>query len=304
MSFFIQYRLLLNLFLLSLLAVSLANLTTTVVMSIGFSNPPAVKEIVPAISSLREQKDIRMYDKIIDRNIFDSEKHSPDEKQAENIAPAKPTLDLSSTPIKSSLNAKLIGTIVTKSKESSVAIIETDGTSDRYQIDDTLDGNDGKITEISRNKVIFIRDYHREYLEIEQNEPEIEFVENYSSAVQGLNDGYEGGITEVEKNKFAIDKTRFDKALKNINQILFNAASMPNTVDGKIEGFRILDIDPGSIFDELKILNNDIIVKVNNKTLDDLKSVFTLFETLQKEKVFEIQIERDGERFTRTYEVK
>ena len=83
-----------------------------------------------------------------------------------------------------------------------------------------------------------------------------------------------------------------------------NAASMAHTVDGKIVGYRILDIDPGSIYDELKIINDDIILSVNNKKLDDLKSIFTLFETLQKEKVFSIEIERDGERFTRSYEVK
>jgi general secretion pathway protein C len=303
MGFFIHYRLVCNLVLISFLALCLAKLTSTIVMSFGFTTPPTRSEIVlPNSPPIRESKDIRSYEKIIDRNIFDSEKHSPDEgKEPAALEPPKPTLDLNSVPIKSTLGAKLVGTIVTSSKESSIAIIEKSGATDRYHIDDLLDGDDGKITEILRNKVIFIRDFHREYLEIEDTTPEIEFVENYAPDSGG---GFEGGITEVEKNRFAIDKTRFDKALKNINQILFNAASMPNIVDGKIEGFRILDIDTGSIFDELKILNNDIIVSVNNKSLNDLKSVFTLFETLQKEKFFEIQVERDGERFTRTYEVK
>ena len=272
--------------------------------SCGFGKEEKRAEIVTDTPPIRVQKDIRSYNSILDRNIFDSEKHSPDEATTTELTPTKPTLDLASTPIKSSLNAKLIGTIVTSSKESSVAIIEKDGVADRFKIDDLLDGDDGKITEILRNKVIFIRDFHREYLEIEQSEPEVEFVENYTTQVSGWSGEFEGGISEVEKNKFTIDKTRFDKALKNINKILMNAASMAHTVDGKIVGYRILDIDPGSIYDELKIINDDIILSVNNKKLDDLKSIFTLFETLQKEKVFSIEIERDGERFTRSYEVK
>ncbi len=305
MSFLLHYKLFLNLLFLSILALCLAKFTGTLVASIGLGKED--KRLEPTLDTppIRIQKDIQSYNSILDRNIFDSEKHSPDEETTTTeLAPAKPTLDLNSAPIKSSLNAKLVGTIVTSSKESSIAIIEKDGVAERFKIDDLLDGDDGKITEILRNKVIFIRDLHREYLEIEQTEPEIEFVENYlPGASDGSNDSM-GGITEVEKNKFTIDKTRFDKALKNINKILMNAASMAHTVDGKIVGYRILDIDPGSIYDELKIINDDIILSVNNKKLDDLKSIFTLFETLQKETSFSIEIERDGERFVRSYEVK
>lgn len=56
---------------------------------------------------------------------------------------------------------------------------------------------------------------------------------------------------------------------EGLNKILMQAATIPYVENGKLIGFRILEIDPGSIFDIAGFQNGDVITHINEQPIND-----------------------------------
>ncbi len=56
---------------------------------------------------------------------------------------------------------------------------------------------------------------------------------------------------------------------EGLNKILMQAATIPYVENGKLLGFRILEIDPGSIFDVAGFQNGDVITHINDQAIND-----------------------------------
>lgn len=72
------------------------------------------------------------------------------------------------------------------------------------------------------------------------------------------------------------DTLKVSRALKDtlasgegLNKILMQAATIPYVENGRLVGFRILEIDPGSIFDVAGFQNGDIITHINDQAIND-----------------------------------
>lgn len=56
---------------------------------------------------------------------------------------------------------------------------------------------------------------------------------------------------------------------EGLNKILMQASTIPYVENGKLLGFRILEIDPSSIFDIAGFQNGDIITHINDQPIND-----------------------------------
>lgn len=81
------------------------------------------------------------------------------------------------------------------------------------------------------------------------------------------------GVQGIEKQG---DTLKVSRALKDtlasgegLNKILMQAATIPYVENGKLVGFRILEIDPGSIFDVAGFQNGDVITHINDQAIND-----------------------------------
>jgi general secretion pathway protein C len=79
---------------------------------------------------------------------------------------------------------------------------------------------------------------------------------------------------------------------------------VPNLVDGKISGFKILSFPQNSILSEIGIERNDIIREVNGVELSDMETLFLLYDKFRDENRFDVSIERDGKLVRMTYVLK
>lgn len=76
----------------------------------------------------------------------------------------------------------------------------------------------------------------------------------------------------------------------------------PNT--GEINGFRVLDMQPGSIYEQLGLQRMDVIKGVNGEPVDSIQKAMEMYNTLKNGSQVKLQIERGGKTDTFTYDIK
>ena len=69
---------------------------------------------------------------------------------------------------------------------------------------------------------------------------------------------------------------------KNLNKILMQAAAVPYTKNGKLIGFKLLEIDEGSIYNVAGIKNGDIITHINDLPINDAGAAIRALTKLKK----------------------
>jgi general secretion pathway protein C len=257
----------------------------------------------PEVRSPRQvaQKTLNTYSLITRRNVFNS-RYTGESAAGEDGAGQK-----SSAPLKrAELNAKLIGT-VSGSRENSFAIIEDGSTKTQqlYQIDDTL-LEQARIIEISRCKVVLLRDGAREVLECpEEGEPDKPKPAPVALGTAPPGSGEPGGgVRKVSESEYLVDEGEVESALSNLNQLLTQIRIVPNFQDGKPDGFKVFAIKPDSIFAKLGLENGDVIQRVNGRDLSTPEKAFQVFQDLRNEKSLSVDVVRKGSPQSLRYQIR
>ena len=115
-------------------------------------------------------------------------------------------------------------------------------------------------------------------------------------------------IKQVGENEYVIEKKAIDDALADMNSIVTQARAIPNFVgagdDRKVDGFRIYRIQPGSIYENLGIMNGDVIKSINGENMDSVEKALTVFSALRNESRFSITVQRQQNTMEMKYEVQ
>jgi general secretion pathway protein C len=249
------------------------------------------------------------YAAIQSRDIFNSAKPEP-EKPKE---PPKPT----------ELKLKLWGVVV-HADGSSYCVIEdlTARKQDLYRISDTVAGS-AVVKQIEWDRVILDRDGKDEILELSPPQggapipagvaPARALPPSATAALPGR-PGHVGQpgqpgqpapnphIRQVSENQYQIDRSEVDAALDNMNQLFTQVRAVPHFEGGKSVGFRLFAIRQGSIFDEIGLKNGDVIQQVNGADLSDPAKALALFQQLRNEQNLSVNILRNKENMTLSYQ--
>ncbi|HLG20179.1 MAG TPA: type II secretion system protein GspC [Bdellovibrionota bacterium] len=268
-----------------------------------FSGPSvaAVSEIDTLALARSNTQAIDYYMPICERNIFDSLKRSPcaDEAAAGEEQPVQ--LDLNSPPVKSDIGAKLLGTMVSTNPNFSFGTIAPRGSgeSQSYYIDDTL-MDEAKIYDIQRNRVFFIRNGHREYIEVE-NLPSI-----YGSGpvVDSVPAPSAGEGIKHEGDKVIVARAKVDATLGDLNNIIQQARMVPHFEGGQVSGFKVFAIRPGSIFQELGLKNGDVIQRINGAEINTVEKAIPMLQLARTENSLTIDLNRRGQKQTLSIEIR
>lgn len=114
-----------------------------------------------------------------------------------------------------------------------------------------------------------------------------------------------GGVQALSETEYVIDRAMFEAALADINKLVTEARMVPNfTPDRQVDGFRIFQIRPGSIYQQLGLRNGDVIEMVNGIKLDDPTKGLELFQALKSQSHFTINLKRYNNKMTFNYDVR
>jgi len=245
----------------------------------------------------RKAKSFEEYGVIVGRNLFNSEGKIPGEN-----APEPGIVDQGGAPVLTSLPFTLIGTLILQNELRSIATIEDKAASNIYPVraQDEIPQK-AKILEIGARKVIFLNlaNGRREFVEL----PE-EFNDKNPRITLGTQPKGGTGIERVSPTQFNVSRAAVDKSLANLNQVLTQARAVPNFENGMPAGYKLFQIVPGSIYEQLGLQNGDTLMGINGESINDPGKAFELLNQLKTASNLELSVKRDGKTSSWGYEIR
>ncbi len=237
---------------------------------------------------------------ITNRNLFSSSGIIPDPLNASKSRPGKKDNE----PVPSKLPITVIGTLVHSNPAKSIVALEvkSKNLSGSFSTGADIEGM-ATIERIERN-MVFIRNSSSgvlEYLELSKAGNKVAFGASKPDATKP---GKE--VQSVGNNTFAIKRSDLLKYTNDLSSVLMQARAVPNRDPntGEINGFRVLDMQPGSIYEQLGLQRMDVIKGVNGEPVDSVQKAMEMYNTLKNGNQVKMQIERSGKTETFIYDVK
>lgn len=260
-----------------------------IVANRGLMMPTGAAPVRKSQAPLRKEKPA--YDQIIARNMFNADGVIPPPINKEH-APQEENV-----PVLSQLPLVLIGTIVHVNQAKSIATIELKNLNKilPFAPNDDMEGL-GKMLRVDRKRAIFRNSANNrvEYIEIKDDNA-ISFETSKKGSLE----------IEQRGNNFVVKKSELDKWLNNLPEILQQARAVPHQdATGKVDGFIILDIQPGSLFEKLGLLKNDLLKSVNGQKVDSPARALELYQDLKTANSVAIEVDRAGRSETLSYNVQ
>ncbi|MEC7985435.1 MAG: type II secretion system protein GspC [Myxococcota bacterium] len=230
---------------------------------------------------------------IKNRNIFDS-------TQVNKVAAETPPEEGDATI--SDIDVQLIGTIVLKPAEQSLAWIRINSTNKTtaYGVGDAL--LDATIERIESENVWLRRNNTSELLTMYGDKKGSGSKSTPSKRKDKKDD--DSGISKNGKDRYVVDQAVFDELLSNPEKLYTQIRATEHKTDGEVDGYRVSGIRRKSIFYKLGVKNGDIIHGVNGMPLTNLNNAMEAYQSLQSSRDFSFDITRRKKKRKMEYEVR
>lgn len=122
-----------------------------------------------------------------------------------------------------------------------------------------------------------------------------EQLDTERSSASDLSAADSAGGVERTGNSVRISASFREHMVKDqLNKVLMQAAAVPYYVNGALVGFRLWDIDPGSIYEKTGFLNGDIVTSINGQELTDVGRTIQMLQSLKNEARVSVTFTRGG----------
>ncbi|MDA8122593.1 MAG: PDZ domain-containing protein [Deltaproteobacteria bacterium] len=205
----------------------------------------------------------------------------------------------------------LLGTIASESSFARRAILWSDGMKHPRIAREQEEIEPGvRLARIEREYVILARGGEQEKMEILPVGSKIRASAAPAPPAAGTSRAAEapaaGEIhaTRLGENSYSLDESTVTQLTTNINQFMTNVRIIPYFEGNRSAGYRIAAIRPGSAFEQLGFKGGDVIQQVNDVELSNPEKMYTIFQNLKDEKRVTVNILRQGQKNSITYEIR
>ena len=234
---------------------------------------------------------------VLDRHLFNSEGDFPNEQGAPKVAaPSEKGC------IASSLDLKLIGTIIHDNPEMSVATVvdKSMKVTDVYRQGDAVIDQPAIVLAIEKGRVVLDVSGSRECLEISSTGQVASYGNGGSKfpseAAAKKPVASEATPVATSGDMVVLKNSYVEQQLgEGFVKIIQSARFVPQIDEaGQAQGFKIFSIKPGTLFRKIGLKDDDIIHQVNSTSLKNVEQGFTLYQALRDESEIVIGVERGG----------
>jgi len=213
----------------------------------------------------------------------------------------------------------LVGTIVSSSPSAGRAILWAPGMKDPKAFREMQEVEPGVfLSSIERDKAWLTRGSEREMLELlpvgskaraTVPPPAAAARSAPPGAPQAAGAAPSQAVAEIRverlaDNRFSIDEAGVAALTTNINQYMTQVRLIPFFEGNKSAGYRIAAIRPGTTFEQLGFQGGDVLQQVNGLDVSTPEKLYTIFQNLKDEKKVSVNILRQGQKNTLTYEIR
>jgi len=170
----------------------------------------------------------------------------------------------------------------------------------------------GKLVQVGKNRVIIDRNGHRVAVEIPKDDmgqpaddqgglPERlrrrglrpPFIRN--PMIRPARPAAKaGGIRKVAPNQYAIDRATVDSNVQNMASLFSQIRAVPDLQNGASDGFRLSEIQPGSIFQQMGLQDGDVLTQVSGQPIGNPARAMQMLSTLQSRSNITLNVLRNG----------
>ncbi len=190
----------------------------------------------------------------------------------------------------------LVGTVSGPHKYGYAIFVDKNNDQEVFKIGDTVHAM-GVLQRVEKDKVVLFSGGRAIEAPIIDAVPPAD-----SGAPQG------GPSTPFARNtgegSYIVDQRRVRQALDRPGQIMTDARLLPNTVEGKQQGFSISEIKPDGIYQSLGLRNGDVLLRINDFNISSTENALQAFMALKGMDRVSLDIIRSGNKMTMTYVIR
>ena len=159
------------------------------------------------------------------------------------------------------------------------------------------------VVEVFKDKTFTIQDEYRRLVKVSREAFQVDpkgSPNSRQATVQERTSFQEDGFSSRKKGdslEVRMDSRYRDKLIKkDLAKVLMQAAAEPVIEEGKMIGFGIYEIDPGSIFEKALLQDGDIITSIDGVALDSIGGTVSLLNQLKNRKSVKFELLRNGQK--------
>lgn len=281
-----------------LLAVSLARLVVDLIPPVAVSNMPVNSGLpVPVEGQGQQTGQLQP----------DTDRISPALKQLFGKANVSAVTEeeLQQPLQQTSLNLTLKGILADRDSDNGLALIAAGDNKEKvYRVADEIEG--AEIVRIEPRRVVIRRNGMTEALDLEVRKLSGSMTSTKSNPTANPPDriSFNTGIRKLGDNQWSISRAALKQQLNNLPSLLQQATAVPHTQDGQQIGFRIIDLKPGGVFQQLGIEQNDIIHSVNGSSVRNVEEALNAYRNLGSASAFQVGVVREGKQINLSLSVE
>jgi len=232
----------------------------------------------------------------------------PPQESTEPDGAVGPTGRGSSGPVvRASLGAaakiRLIG-VVMGDDAGIFAIVEEQGSKNQalYRLHDHIQDL-GEVADIQRNSILIRRGNLEELVELALSDMP------GTGGTHAMKPSFPAGASPRANTggplvKKVVDRREVELAMNDLPKLMTQARAVPNMVNGTINGFRLDYIAPSSFYEKIGVQTGDVLQRVNGVDIRDPGTILSMLQQLKNEEVVKVDIIRNNQRSTVTYELR
>ncbi|MDQ6969685.1 MAG: type II secretion system protein N [Mariprofundus sp.] len=205
---------------------------------------------------------------------------------AKKIQPVAPVVQQRKTVALTPLTLKLLGTVVAGAHSAAIIALTPSGKQSVFFIGDNI--QTGVVLKtVEANAIIIDHNGSLERISLEQGKPIV------STSMPRL-DRQTTAAPRAPPQRLnkRMNRQHLQQQLQNLPALLSQALARPNFSNGKINGFIISNIVPGSLYQQAGLQNGDIIMAINGAKITNAAQAMAIYAKLKSAPALDLQLQR------------
>ncbi|MDX8388184.1 MAG: type II secretion system protein N [Ghiorsea sp.] len=187
--------------------------------------------------------------------------------------------------VASQLKIKLIGTVVAGDKSAAMVTLNSSKKQHVFFIGHEIQKN-VTLQSVEPSEIVVDNHGKMERISLEKGKAIVSSQSNKAKIRRPKVDNRRQGRN--------IDRGHLQKQMRNFSTLLSQARVAPHFTNKKADGFTITEIVKGSLYEEIGLLNGDVIQKVNGESVTSAEQAMRMYRELQNSTFIDVELMRGG----------